>query len=623
MKRGHFIRFIPTLLFLLLLVVFIFSITKANITKGKNVVSGQVTLDEQKLETSVYALNGTWEFYPYALSPDECSTPYFITVPQSWKNDVDYLHIIEGKGYGTYHARIYLPSPGLYSLYISSISCAYDLYLNETKMVSNGVVGTSKSSEVCSGNKQILFFEEDTEIIDIYISVSNYHLSSGGIVKSLYFGYPSMINQVQMQNIIINALYLGILLAISFYIIIFNRSLHRKTASLYLGLFGFSTMMFQSIMDDSVLIYLYPKISILFINRLEYMIYVINVLAYLGYIYHMFPCRRFQKPFRTFLVLDCIYCVLIDTPLVTWVTNDIIFIPIIAIHILFVFLLLYQGLKQKRRYVILIIISMVDMVFCITLELLISRNLLLNELWMSHNIFVLGELIFLLFQSYVVAADMEETFLNAQQAADMEVAFLQAQISPHFFFNVLNNIYYLLDTNPPMAKDLLIQFNQYLRVKHKFDFRHSVFYTLKEELDFVRSYINIERVRLDNQVQLVCDVSDSLLDLQVPPLILQPLVENSIKHGFHSTLLTIHITVSQCKNYANFEISDNGKGMGFDLIQKIMLSNEEIFGIGIKNINYRLNKCYHEQLSIKSTLGEGTTISFHIPLEVSYENNNH
>lgn len=76
----------------------------------------------------------------------------------------------------------------------------------------------------------------------------------------------------------------------------------------------------------------------------------------------------------------------------------------------------------------------------------------------------------------------------------MEIAFLQAQISPHFFFNILNNVYYLIHINAEQAKKLLYSFCQFLRVKYKFDYRKAVFYSLKEELELVEAYVNLEKI---------------------------------------------------------------------------------------------------------------------------------
>lgn len=623
MKHGYFFRFIPTLLFIFLLAVFLFNMTNIKAIRGKHVVQGEITLEDRILSTSAYALDGTWEFYPYALSPAECVSPQFITVPQTCIKNATKLNMVDGQGCGTYHLRLQLPSPGLYSIYTSFIFSTYELSVNHTKLILNSSVATSSDCEVPFWNKQILTFQTDSKVADLYLTVNNNHYKCGGILKSLYIGSPEVINRLQVLTIITNTLYFGILMTISFYIIIFNRSLHRKKASLYLGLFGLTTMMFQATTDGSLLAYLLPHVYILIESRFTYPAYIINVLAYLGYIYHMFPCPRCKKLFHFFFLIDAVFLIITAfTSFNQWTYYGYILAPIIVLHFFFVFYLLGNALRHKQRYAKLILVSIFDMIICIGIELLNLKFLLTSSL-IYNNFFIFGQLIFLLFQSYVVATDMEETFLNAQQANKMELAFLQAQISPHFFFNVLNNIYYLLDTNPPMAKNLLIEFNEYLKAKHKFDFRNCIFYSLQEELDFVQCFVNIERVRLNNQVQLICDISDHLLNLLVPPLILQPLVENSIKHGFNSTLLTIRILVTKEKDFARFCIHDDGKGMGFDLIQRLKSSNQQNTGVGIKNINYRLNKCYHQQLSIESTLGEGTTISFHIPLEVNYEHSDY
>ncbi|MFC5530527.1 sensor histidine kinase [Cohnella yongneupensis] len=120
------------------------------------------------------------------------------------------------------------------------------------------------------------------------------------------------------------------------------------------------------------------------------------------------------------------------------------------------------------------------------------------------------------------------------EAKDAEIAFLRSQIKPHFLYNSLNSIAALCIDEPRKAEQLTLDLSQYLR--SSFDFKQlDTLTTIKNELELLQAYLNIERARFGSRLDVEYDV-DADLDIQVPPLVLQPLVENAIKHGLMSNL---------------------------------------------------------------------------------------
>jgi len=111
--------------------------------------------------------------------------------------------------------------------------------------------------------------------------------------------------------------------------------------------------------------------------------------------------------------------------------------------------------------------------------------------------------------------------------SEAEVKVLQAQINPHFLFNALNTISYYCRSNPERAKDLIIYLAQYYR--HSLN-NESVFINFKQEIKHIQAYVNIEMARFGERLKVTYNIPD-YLDFNLPCLILQPLVENAIKHG--------------------------------------------------------------------------------------------
>nr|WP_232243070.1 ATP-binding protein [Paenibacillus sp. GSMTC-2017] len=196
----------------------------------------------------------------------------------------------------------------------------------------------------------------------------------------------------------------------------------------------------------------------------------------------------------------------------------------------------------------------------------------------------------------------------------IEAAYLQAQIHPHFLFNTLNSIMALSDIDTDKMLKLGEAFASYLRIS--FDFLNTgELVELSHELKLVEAYLYIEKERFEERLSIVWEV-DRGFNLFLPPLSIQPLVENAVKHGLLSQYKggTVHIRITRNDSSALVEVKDNGKGMdqntALELLGRGMPSKG---GIGISNTNRRLIQLYGQGLSIASTPDEGTTVSFVIP----------
>ncbi|MEK3760004.1 ATP-binding protein [Paenibacillus sp. FSL P4-0338] len=203
---------------------------------------------------------------------------------------------------------------------------------------------------------------------------------------------------------------------------------------------------------------------------------------------------------------------------------------------------------------------------------------------------------------------------SVTQSLRMEAAYLQAQIQPHFLFNTLNALLALSEFDLPKMRDLGEAFSSYLRIS--FDYMNSQqLVGLSHELELVESYLFIEKARFEERLQIEWEV-DPGIELLLPPLTLQPLVENAVRHGLLSRKAggKLSIRIHRQKGYTSFEVEDNGKGMSEEQVARLL---DDTFlahrGIGLLNTNRRLTQLYGEGLVIRSQPGAGTTVSFVIP----------
>lgn len=196
----------------------------------------------------------------------------------------------------------------------------------------------------------------------------------------------------------------------------------------------------------------------------------------------------------------------------------------------------------------------------------------------------------------------------------MEAAYLQAQIHPHFLFNALNSIMALSEIDTDKMRKLGDAFASYLRIS--FDFLNTgQLVGLSHELQLAEAYLYIEKERFEDRLSVVWEVEPGI-DLLLPPLSIQPLIENAVRHGLLSRNKggTVSIRIARQSHFTLIEVEDNGKGMEEDKVNQLLhAAAKGRRGIGLFNTNRRLTQLYGQGLSIRSKPNEGTTVSFAIP----------
>ncbi|MFS0873797.1 ATP-binding protein [Paenibacillus xylanilyticus] len=201
----------------------------------------------------------------------------------------------------------------------------------------------------------------------------------------------------------------------------------------------------------------------------------------------------------------------------------------------------------------------------------------------------------------------------------MEAAYLQAQIQPHFLFNTLNSLMALSEIDTEKMRHLGDAFSTYLRYSFQF-INLQQLVPLSHELDLVNAYLYIEKERFGPRIDIKRNMDTNLNTIMLPPLTLQPLVENAIRHGLLSKRSggTLTIDVKRQDGGVHFRVSDNGKGMSPEEADKVLglRFGSSLGGIGLRNTNRRLLQLYDSGLTISSMTGIGTTVSFFIPDEV-------
>ncbi len=177
-----------------------------------------------------------------------------------------------------------------------------------------------------------------------------------------------------------------------------------------------------------------------------------------------------------------------------------------------------------------------------------------------------------------------------------QLATLRYQLNPHFMFNSLNTISAYIHSNPDLADEVLHDLADILR--YSLDTAEQQKIPLQQELDIIEKYLHIEQARFGEKLQVNYDIPAALKHIHVPPLLLQPIIENAIKHNVNQKNLIINIQLSEIKSGIRITISDNGKGFSQNVLEQGFGA-----GIGMKNIQQRVNQLDNGHVAIQNANG--------------------
>jgi two-component system sensor histidine kinase ChiS len=205
------------------------------------------------------------------------------------------------------------------------------------------------------------------------------------------------------------------------------------------------------------------------------------------------------------------------------------------------------------------------------------------------------------------AAKQEEMLRRA------EIRALQSQIRPHFLFNALSTISTLCRVNSEKARELLGDLSNYLRSGFSFQ-DNEEFVPLDTELGYVKSYLAIEAARFGERLRVSFDIRVKT-PCRIPPLIIQPLVENAVRHGLLPKKEggLIKVSARKQKGFLILQVEDDGLGIPAEKVAMLLSDSLPGAGVGVSNVNHRLKSIYGQELLMESQEGKGTVVTVKIP----------
>lgn len=213
---------------------------------------------------------------------------------------------------------------------------------------------------------------------------------------------------------------------------------------------------------------------------------------------------------------------------------------------------------------------------------------------LNYNIFVYATIIAIYYAYHYLKRQEEVSVKQEQlktQLLDAKINALQSQLQPHFLFNAMNDISSLMDIDIEKSQNALADLSELLRNTLKI--KNTKFISLQKELQILQKYLDVEKIRFGEKLHFRTQIDEDILTYKMPPLMLQPFVENGVKHGFSfdhdvvSIFLNIHAENAQL----TFEIYNDGKPLEEE--------NDIAFGNGISNVLERLNNLYENSYTFE------------------------
>lgn len=612
--RVLLIILVPAMmLFTLVMMLSSSSITMNN---GRADLSG-IDFSHNKL----VALDGQWQFYWNKLlmpedfnSGQEPKMDSFMKVPGTWADNAN-THYTR-QGIATYKLSIYYPptlkDPALRIQYVAN---AYKLYVNGRLVEEVGSALNDKTNFQNDDKIAIIDLPKNMQKIDLIFQVGNLNCATAGLRAAPVFGSKQVLEYQRMIMLILQMLFIGGVFIFGIhYFFLFLLQTKNKTA-LFFAIFCLITALRSLILGEIPLQIILPNVSPelrMYINYLTGYNYVAIVILFVHSIY---PLEFNKKIMALFLLPSLVFDIvlLIASPqFMTFYTNYLYIL--LLLQMLYIMSVLMKSILRKRDNAILMFITVCILIWAMDVDII--NFILIGNIYLSC-MFLLGNFTVILAMSYVQARQQamdhkklilyNEKLLEADELKDKimatEMSFLQAQIKPHFLYNALSAIANVCEKDGKEAGKLIIDLAVYLRGSLEFNNLEKMT-TIEKELAFVDTYFHIEQARFGQKIQLQKEI-EVAFDAQIPVLVLQPLVENAVRHGISKKPGGGTVTLRMMQKEASIyiEIEDNGIGINGEKLAALLDGQDLKQGVGLSNIHNRLLKLYGRGLEISSEAG--------------------
>lgn len=580
--------------------------------------------------TKTVSIDGKWEFYwNKLLMPEDFNSGHtpkmdsFMKVPGVWSDQAGSHYTRQGVA--TYRLTLqYSPTLADPALRIQNVANSYKLYINGQLTAKVGSALDNKENFTNDDKILIIDLPKAAQEVELVFHVANLNFATGGLRVAPVFGSKQALEQQKMVMLIFQVLFIGGVFIFGLYYFFQFLLWPKNKAALIFAIFCFITALRSLGWGEIPLMILFPNASLdlrMYMNYLTGYNYVAIVIIF---VYTLYPLEFNKKIIALILAPSLVFDVALLTHSPEFMTFYTKYLYVLLLlQMIYIMYVLIKAVLRKRDNAVLMFIAICVLIWAMNEDII-------NFVMIGNNnltyMFLFGNFAVILAMSYVQARQQaidrkklilyNEKLLEADKLKDKimatEMSFLQAQIKPHFLYNALSAIANVCEKNGKQAGKLIIDLAIYLRGSLEFNNLDKMV-TVGKELEFVDTYFHIEQARFGQKIQLQKEI-EIPLDVQIPVLILQPLVENAVRHGISKKPEggTVTVRMLQKEEKISIEIEDDGIGISEEKLPTLLSGNDINNGVGLLNIHNRLLKLYGKGLEISSDPGH-TCVKISIP----------
>ncbi len=578
----------------------------------------QIDLDE--IET--IRLDGDWSFYSgQIIDPGgfETAVPTgYYNVPEYWTK---YAGLnLPAKMDATYRLVIHTDEDSrALSIRTPEIYTEYALWING---ISVERTGSFADRTIRYLHPEVYDFDTDGQDVEIVLQIRNDVHANAGIGQSLRLGTPQSIQRSSGFGAAGDLIIITFCVSAGLYHLVYFLFRRKDIEFLYFSILCVASAIRTLFSNETLIMRVLPELAFSMGSRILTLTVPVIVLSSLLYTYNLFRDDAPKVAAIALFSVSGLYALMVLT-LPPSIYSSVFYIYLVTLLADFAFAIYVSAtaMVRKRSAAVYYVIGSAFLIVGGVID-----SLAFNQALQSMYVLSLCLCVFIVAQTALLAKRYSDGHRQVEKLSDnleasheqlmiTETAFLNAQMKPHFVYNALNTIAECCLTDPYEAEHLILSLSSYLRGTLDFENLGGVI-PLKKEIELVRAYVSIERARFDNiSVDFYIDTGiDAVL---LPPLTLQPLVENAIKHGVRKMERggSVAVRIRQQTGRIVFEVADNGIGFGDKDPDSVLMGPSANSGVGLYNIHTRLTRYFGSGLSIRSNPGEGTLISFEIPFK--------
>ena len=582
--------------------------------RNKIVENGKLDLSDWPFEDGGNVkLDGDWEFYwNKIIKPDQfaAGAPQMTgdyPVPLYWTkySGLD----LPSRGNATY--RLVIKTNGRdewLGLSIPELYTEYALYINGQLLSGNGSLGRTSLRFL---NPSVLMFQPDGDRVEIVLQLHNQTHVNAGVGQSFVLGTPDNIFWRNNVEIAIDLILVGLCLFAGIYHLVLYLNRRKDYKLLCFAIFCFSVAIRGMIANTTYIMYFFPQLPFVIGSRIvteTIPLLTVTMLLYVHFLFRGYISKWLVWVLVTVSAIYSLITAFMDPSIYTSIFNWYLIVSLIVCGVgLYVAVIV---IRHRSKEAVLYMTGTLFIVAGAVNDILVF----LQALDTGYRLGV-GLAAFAVIQSFIMAMQYSR-FIDERKSLydklhETDLAFMQAQIKPHFIYNALSAISYTVGKDPKKAKELILDFSDYLR--GCFDFSNaSGLTTLAKEMEIVRAYLSIEKERFHERLNVEYDIEENPHVL-IPMLSIQPIVENAVRHGLMPRAEggTVVIKAWNEKGDTHIRVEDDGVGISHTRTEDLFA--EHTSSTGLRNINGRLKLKFGTELKITKKDEGGTHVEFVVP----------